>query len=540
MRIFDTYVQKLKYKVLTELARQTWVGNDAFSVFNDIANQVVKKGEPTMSCCIYKDRAIVAERIRIALGGKKEDHNVIQVIDIACDECPVAGHVVTDLCRGCVAHACVDACKLGAITVDSHQKAEIDKSKCVECGKCAKSCPYSAIANFKRPCERACKVDAISMAPDGVAQIDSEKCIECGACVYKCPFGATLDVSSITDIIKTIVDSDNNKNYHVHAIVAPAIAGQFQYAKAGQLISAIRELGFYAVEEVALGADIVAYKEAQELQEKGFLTSSCCPAFVKYIKMKFPQLAEHISHNLSPMAETGKLIKEQDPDAKIVFIGPCTAKKGEVRKPEVHQYVDYVMTFEELQAMIDSKDIAVDQLPETELDTATYYGRVFARTGGLSEAVTEAVREQKAAAEAAKADAPDGAGASGAVASGEAGASGKPASGDGACDGDSADSKPFVFDPIVCDGIDSCKTALLRASKGLLPNNFIEGMVCTDGCIGGAACLSHGNADKRAIDNYGKKASHKEIRDVLYGTDRAPCVRRHEFMIFSARNPKKS
>ena len=95
MRIFDTYVQKLKYKVLTELARQTWVGNDAFSVFNDIANQVVKKGEPTMSCCIYKDRAIVAERIRIALGGKKEDHNVIQVIDIACDECPVAGHVVT-------------------------------------------------------------------------------------------------------------------------------------------------------------------------------------------------------------------------------------------------------------------------------------------------------------------------------------------------------------------------------------------------------------------------------------------------------------
>ena len=315
----------------------------------------------------------------------------------------------------------------------------------------------------------------------------------------------------ITNIIKTIVDSDNNKNYHVHAIVAPAIAGQFQYAKAGQLISAIRELGFYAVEEVALGADIVAYKEAQELQEKGFLTSSCCPAFVKYIKMKFPQLAEHISHNLSPMAETGKLIKEQDPDAKIVFIGPCTAKKGEVRKPEVHQYVDYVMTFEELQAMIDSKDIAVDQLPETELDTATYYGRVFARTGGLSEAVTEAVREQKAAAEAAKADAPDGAGASGAVASGEAGASGKPANGDG----DSADSKPFVFDPIVCDGIDSCKTALLRASKGLLPNNFIEGMVCTDGCIGGAACLSHGNADKRAIDNYGKKASHKEIRDVL-------------------------
>ena len=520
MRIFDTYVQELKYKVLTELARQTWVGNDAFSVFNDIANQVVKKGEPTMSCCIYKDRAIVAERIRIALGGKKEDHNVIQVIDIACDECPVAGHVVTDLCRGCVAHACVDSCKLGAITVDSHQKAQIDKSKCVECGKCAKSCPYSAIANFKRPCEKACKVDAISMAPDGVAQIDSEKCIECGACVYKCPFGATLDVSSITDIIKSIVASDNNKKYHVHAIVAPAIAGQFQYAKPGQIITAVRELGFYAVEEVALGADIVAYKEAQELQEKGFLTSSCCPAFVKYIQMKFPQMAKHISHNLSPMAETGKLIKEQDPDARVVFIGPCTAKKGEVRKPEVHQYVDYVMTFEELQAMIDSKDIIVDQLEETELDTATYYGRVFARTGGLSEAVAEAVREQKAAADAAKSDAAKTGDVSASGDAGVAGTSGaalseEAADGTGVDGGDGSGEEPFVFNPIVCDGIDSCKTALLRANKGLLPNNFIEGMVCTDGCIGGAACLSHGNADKRTIDNYGKKATRQEIRNVL-------------------------
>ena len=224
------------------------------------------------------------------------------------------------------------------------------------------------------------------------------------------------------------------------------------------------------MEEVALGADIVAYKEAKELQEKGFLTSSCCPAFVKYIKMKFPQMAEHISDNLSPMAETGKLIKEQDPDAKVVFIGPCTAKKGEVRKPEVHRYVDYVMTFEELQAMIDSKDITVDRLEETDLDTATYYGRVFARTGGLSEAVEEAVKEQQT---------------------------------------------EFAFNPIVCDGIDSCKTALLRASKGVLPNNFIEGMVCTDGCIGGAACLSHGNADKRAIEDYGRKAGDKKIQDVI-------------------------
>ena len=109
MRIFDTKVQELKYTVLMELAWQTWRGNDAFSVFNEIANEIVKKDEPPRSCCIYKDRAIVAERIRIALGGNKNNPNVIQVIDISCDECPEAGHVVTDLCRGCVAHRCAGA-----------------------------------------------------------------------------------------------------------------------------------------------------------------------------------------------------------------------------------------------------------------------------------------------------------------------------------------------------------------------------------------------------------------------------------------------
>ena len=471
MRIFDTHVQEIKYKVLTELSRQTWKGNDAFSVFNDIANEIVKKGEPTMSCCIYKDRAIVAERIRIALGGNKDDSNVIQVIDIACDECPEAGHVVTDLCRGCVAHRCVDSCRLDAITIDNEQKAHIDKSKCVECGKCAKACPYNAIANIKRPCEKACKVNAIHMAGDGVATIDEEKCIACGACVYQCPFGATLDISSITDIIKTIMASDNNEKYKVYAIVAPAIAGQFRYARQGQIISAIKELGFYGVEEVAFGPDIVAYKEARELREKGFLTSSCCPAFVKYIKIKFPTLAEDISENLSPMAETGKFIKERDPNAKVVFIGPCTAKKSEVKDERVHKYVDYVMTFEELQAMIDSKDIDVTGLPDTELDSATYYGRVFARSGGITEAVAEAVKEQGA--------------------------------------------EDFKFDPLSCAGIDKCKSALSRAAKGVLPNNFIEGMVCEEGCIGGAACINHGMADRKEIDNYGKRASNTEMKTVV-------------------------
>ena len=156
-------------------------------------------------------------------------------------------------------------------------------------------CPYSAITNFKRPCEKACKVDAIYMAKDGVATIDSEKCIACGACVYQCPFGATLDVSSITDVIKTIMASENNEKFKVYAVVAPAIASQFTYAKPGQVITAIKEVGFYGVEEAALGADIVAYNEAEELQERELMTSSCCPAFVQYIKNNFPEMEKYIS-----------------------------------------------------------------------------------------------------------------------------------------------------------------------------------------------------------------------------------------------------
>lgn len=471
MRIFDTNVQELKYKVLMEVAYQTWLGNDSFAVFNEIANEIVKKGEPPMSCCIYKDRAIVAERIRIALGGNKDNPNVIQVIDIACDECPEAGHTVTDLCRGCIAHRCADACKLNAITFDEEQMAHIDKSKCVECGKCAKVCPYNAITNFIRPCERACKLDAISMAETGEAKIDNNKCVACGACVYQCPFGATVDTSSIVDVIHTLMNSENNTKYKVYAMVAPAIASQFTYAELGQVVTAIRELGFYKVTEAALGADMVAYSEAQELMEKGFLTSSCCPAFVKYIKTKFPELTDHISHNLSPMATLGKFIKEHDPEAKIVFIGPCTSKKAEIKQDHVKDYIDYVMTFEELQAVIDSKDIIVEELPETPLDDATYFGRIFARIGGVTDAVAEAVKESGA--------------------------------------------EDFQFNPIVCEGIDKCKPALMRAKKGLLPNNFVEGMICSGGCIGGAGCLTHGEANKKEVDAYGKTASLETIRESL-------------------------
>ena len=202
-------------------------------------------------------------------------------------------------------------------------------------------------------------------------------CISCGACVYMCPFGAISEKSFILDVIDIIKKSENNTKYKTYAVVAPSISSQFSYAKLGQVITGIKKLGFHHVIEAALGADLVAYKEAKELKEKGFLTSSCCPAFVKYVETQFPQLKDNISHNLSPMAEIAKYIKEHDPECKIVFMGPCTAKKAEFQKETVKPYIDSVITFEELQALFDGRDIELEGLEEDVLDNASYYGRIF-------------------------------------------------------------------------------------------------------------------------------------------------------------------
>ncbi len=469
MRKFDTKVQHLKYKVLREVARLAWKDELLENVLN-IPKIIVPGKTPTMRCCVYKERAILAERVKIAMGGNKRIDNIIEVIDIACDECPAAGYEVTDSCRGCLAHRCEDVCRRGAISFDHNHVAHIDKTKCVECGQCAKVCPYSAIVNRKRPCQVACKIKAISINEDNAAQIDDEKCIQCGACVYQCPFGAISDKSFILNVIDMIKKSENNQKYKVYAVVAPSISSQFTHAKLGQVISGMKELGFHTVVEAALGADMVALKEAEELSEKGFLTSSCCPAFVKYIKTAFPQLKELISHNPSPMAMLAAYIKQTDPKCKVVFIGPCTAKKGEAQLPEVKPYVDAVMTFEELQALFDSKDLNLETLPLDCLDNASYFGRIFARSGGLSDAVVQALKEQGI---------------------------------------------DFTVKSAVCDGIEACKMALLKKSKNVLDANFIEGMACIGGCIGGAGCLTHGEKNKDGVDKYGKEAMEKNISEAV-------------------------
>ncbi len=470
MRKFDTKVQHLKYKVLREVARQAW-NETLLEKLVDIPKIIVPGKTPTMRCCVYKERAILGERVKLAMGGNRENPNVVEVIDIACDECPAAGYEVTDSCRGCLAHRCEDVCKRGAISYDNNHVAHIDKSKCVECGQCAKVCPYTAIINRKRPCQNACKIKAISINEENAASIDNNTCISCGACVYQCPFGAITDKSYILNVIDLIKKSKQGKKYKLYAVVAPSISSQFTYAKLGQVISGLKELGFHTVVEAALGADMVAQAESKELAEKGFLTSSCCPAFVSYVNKAYPELKQYVSHNLSPMAAISKYIKDTTENAKIVFIGPCVAKKAEAQLDSVKPYIDSVLTFEELQALFDSRDIDITTLDEDVLDNASYFGRIFARCGGLADAVAEGLKEQGL--------------------------------------------EDFELNAISCDGIEECKKALLKKSKNVLKENFIEGMACVGGCIGGAGCLTHGEKNKAQVDKYGKEALEKTILDAI-------------------------
>lgn len=470
---FDTDVQELKYKVLKEVASLAL--DDALTPENTlgIAEKIIPDGsKPTMRCCIYKERAIINQRVKLALGGNPRNPNVVEVLPIACDECPVDGITVTQACRGCIAHNCMNACPKGAITI-VNRHATIDKEKCVECGRCAAACSYGAILKLERPCIKACKMKAISINPDNQkAMITLDKCVSCGACVYQCPFGAISDKSFLTKAIRIIRDSLNNRMYHTYAVVAPSIGAQYADVKADQVYEALLKLGFYRVEEAAWGADAVAYHEAKELVEEGFLTSSCCPAFVSLVEKKYPDVAPHVSHNPSPMAMMALAIRKKDPTAEIVFIGPCIAKKYETLYTRTKNAVSCAITFEEMQAWFDAAGIDLHELKGVQLVNSTAYGRGFARCGGLADAVAEAIKEMEGV-------------------------------------------DDFDLQAISCNGLAECNAALLKKSKGVLKENFIEGMACDGGCIGGPACLSHSARNRLQFTKYEKQESERTIVGAL-------------------------
>ena len=475
MKYFDTQVQINKYRVLKRVAKMAYDGNlqDAYYT---IPKEISPGPKSTMRCCVYKERAVLSERINMAMGGdltcrsKDGTLNVIQVIEIACDECPIDRYIVTEACRGCISHQCIANCPKEAITKVGG-KAYIDHTKCIDCGKCKMSCPFGAIIETTRPCLTSCKVGAISIDTDKKAKIDNDKCVMCGACVYHCPFGAISDISYILDVVNMIKEVEQNKDKHLYAVIAPSIVSQFKEATVGQIIAGIKKLGFHTVVEAALGADIVLYKEKEEFKEKGeMMTTSCCPSFVMYIEKHFPELAKHISHTPSPMVETAKLIKQTDPNCYVVFIGPCTSKKHEFTLEKAGGYVDSVITFEELKALLGSREIWLEELEEATLDDASFYGRIFAKVGGLSQGLTTLLQEE-------------------------------------------GYEKPVKN--IVLNGLEECKPALLKLKFKRMEADFIEGMACKGGCINGAGCITHGEKNVKDVDTFANSAKEKTLDNAL-------------------------
>ncbi len=385
----------------------------------------------------------------------------------------MGGYTVTESCRGCIGHACKQACPKGAITVDGHHRAHIDKEKCVNCGLCAKACPFGAIYNFRRPCQKACPVGAITMDENLSAKIDYTKCITCGQCTQKCPFGAIAAKTFMTFLIDHIRNNIlSTKKRPIIAMVAPSIAAQFPGVSIEQIVEAITQLGFSHVVEVASGADIVAKHESRELAEKKLLFSSCCPAFFEYVRKFHPELKDRISASLSPMATLGKVLKQKHPDSLTVFIGPCTAKKAERNRPEVRPYVDYVLTFAELRAMFSARDIEIEALQGKPFDFASPFGRNFGRVGGVSEAAIEALKE--------------------------------------------LDIKDFKVASLACSGMRECIRAIDAIANGEKKYNFIEGMACEGGCICGPESLNHNYSVGRAfIQSHARKATNKTILEAV-------------------------
>lgn len=441
----DADIVSIKAEVLYEVARLAFEG-ELKDKEDQIPYGIIPGPKANFRCCVYKEREIIRERVRLAQGknpgGNNDDKNIVQVITSACEGCPITRFVVTNNCQKCMSKKCQASCNFGAISM-LRDSAYIDPSLCRECGKCAQACPYNAIADLMRPCRRSCPVDAITMDENNIVQIDKEKCISCGACINNCPFGAISDRSFMTDVINLL-----KEEIPVYAMVAPAGEGQFgPGVSMGDLAVMLKEMGFRESFEVALGGDLVAASEAQEwaeaYEEGKKMTTSCCPAFANMIKKHFPTVFENMSTTVSPMAAMARLIKAMDPAAVTVFIGPCIAKKSEVIDSVADNTADYALTFEELHAMMKAKEITIS--PRENYDQqGSIYGKRFASAGGVTAAVLEALTEKETGA---------------------------------------------AIKVRQCNGASECKKALTLLRAGKLPEDFIEGMACEGGCVNGPGSI---------------------------------------------------
>lgn len=488
MRGIYTPVTKIRRQVFSEIAKLGYKGSQDFSELEDLPYKIIPGQTPTYRDSIFVERAIVGERLRLAMGfdlrnmeehaaladgidqntidWKEFDLPLVNVIPFACNACEETSFFVTNECQGCLAHPCVSVCPVSAVTFQNGQSF-IDKEKCIKCGRCAEVCPYSAIVKRKRPCAESCGVDAIESDEYGRATINYEKCVSCGQCLVHCPFAAIADKSQIFQLTRALA----KKEREVIAIMAPSFVGQFgPLATPGKVKSALKELGLSDVYEVALGADLCAINEAEEFLHEvpehiSFMGTSCCPAWAMLAKTQFPELTNHISMTLTPMVLTARIVKREHPNAQVVFIGPCAAKKLEAHRKTVRSDVDYVITFEELMGMFAAKDIDFTTLPEEPIERAvkaTAQGRGFAVGGGVAGAVLNVVKEKK---------------------------------------------PELEVQVDYAEGLRDCKKLLTLAKVGKRDGYLLEGMACPGGCVAGAGTLQPIKKASASVKNFSSKAA---------------------------------
>ena len=466
----DENVIKIKHDVLYEVAKLAFA-DELEEKRDGIAQSLIPGPTPQFRCCIYKEREIIRQRVRLAEGkapGMHDDGNIVQVISSACEDCPISSYVVTDNCQNCIGKACINACNFGAIEMGRH-RSHIDASKCKECGKCAQACPYHAIAALKRPCKFSCPVDAISYDENGISVINEEKCIRCGLCIHRCPFGAIGSKTFIVDVIKAI------KSEHlVYALVAPATEGQFgEHITMNSWKKAMKAVGFTDLVEVGLGGDMTAAYEAEEWAEAykngKKMTTSCCPAFVNMVKKHYPELIENVSTTISPMCAVSRMIKAKEPDAVTVFIGPCISKKSEVKDHAIEGNADYALTYSEIRAIMHARNVELEE-DDNSYQESSIYGKRFANSGGVTEAVLQSLKE-------------------------------------------SDDEIAATVNK--CNGAAECKKALLLMKVGRLPEDFIEGMICEGGCVGGPSAFRPQASFKKNRETILSEADERGIHENL-------------------------
>ena len=269
------------------------------------------------------------------------------------------------------------------------------------------------------------------------------------------------------------------EGHEVIAAVAPAFVGQFgPSVTPDKLKGALKELGFADVVEVAIGADLCTIEEAADFLDKvpekqSFMATSCCPAWSVMAKKLFPQFAPYISMALTPMVLTARMIKKDHPNAKVVFIGPCAAKKLEASRKSVRSDVDFVLTFEEVMGMFEAKNINLEQITVSEpLTEGTNDGRGFAVSGGVANAVKNVIQKEHPGME---------------------------------------------VKVQTAEGLKNCKTMLMMAKAGRLNGYLLEGMACPGGCVAGAGTLQPISTSSALVKKYATENDKRTADESPYG-----------------------